>query len=108
MTIQTIWFVYPKNAHTNETISRFVEQGTSGFETRPSEVLCEDGTKRRLWQASRQDAQQLWDSRNDLGLKLEIFNQRGNGKIRNVTLIFTDNFKKGRRSKKMRSQKKLF
>ena len=109
MSATITWFVFAKDSYTDRAISDFIEAGTFGFESETTRVLCEDGESRGMWRMSWQKVKQLWDSRTDLGLKLEIFNQRGSGKVRNVTLIFTNNFKRGKELiKKIRSQKKLF
>ena len=96
-----IWFVFPKDSHTNEVVARFACQGTFGFESEAlQDALCEDGLRRNLWITTEQDAWYLWRSRIDL--KFEVFNRRGNGKIRNVTKPL---FRKERRSPKKKNQK---
>ena len=92
------WFIFPKDAHTNEVIARFACEGTFGFESETlKDALCEDGKRRNLWRTTEQDAWFLWRSRTDL--KFEIFNKLGGGKIRNVTKPL---FRKERRSPKKR------
>jgi len=106
MSSNVTWFAFPKDAHTNKVISNFIGLGT---EEDASQFLCEDGEERGMWRTNWQNIKRLWDSRKDLSLKMEIFNQKGRGKIRNVTLIFTDNFRKGKDLiKRLQSQKKLF
>lgn len=93
------WFVWPKDAHTNEVIARFGEGGTYGFESDAlKDCLCADGQKRNLWRTSEQSAWYLWRSRGDL--KFHVFNRLGAGKIKDVTFLF----RKDKRSPKKKKQ----
>lgn len=95
------WFIYPKDAHTNEVVARLTDGGTSGFESEALTAICEDGKSRNLWRISETQAWILWRSRKDL--KFDVFNQVGAGKIRNVTKPL---FRKERRSPK-KAQKRV-
>lgn len=82
-----VWFIHPKNSHTNEVIARFACEGTFGFESDVlKDALCQDGKERNLWRVSEDNIWFLWRSRTDL--KFEIFNRLGCGQIRNVTFLF--------------------
>ncbi len=107
MTSEYVWYVFTKDdPYTNRVVSEFIR---ATIDDEMPEVLCGDGQRRRMWRTSRQNAEQLWDKRIKLGLQLEIFNQKGGGTVRKVTVIFTDNFKNGKkRINKPETQKKLF
>lgn len=52
-------------------------------------VRCRDGKKRDLVRCTYEQAQHLWASRSDLGIKIKIFNRQGiRGPIRDCTFLF--------------------
>jgi hypothetical protein len=86
------WLVWPKDSRTNEAIARMAENGDNRFEEGTlTDALCEDGKRRNFWIMSELNARFLYNSD---GLKLEIFNRLGGGKIRKVTFLFRPKRKK--------------
>jgi len=70
------WFVESLDSHTNAVLARELPE-----EDLKEGILCADG-RHNLWQCPWNFVAKLMRSKRDLGLKFTIFNQEGNGKIR--------------------------
>jgi len=71
-----VWYVYPRDAHTNQALSL-----NSGFEF-AGEMTCKDNTKRQLWCGNSLSIDALCQSKQSLGLDFLLFVQEGRGTIR--------------------------
>jgi len=96
------WYIWPRNALTNEVLARFSLNSTNGFEEDALiEAECQDGIRRNLWRIeSYEKAWFLWKSRDDLSF--HVFSQYGHGPIRDVTKPL---FRKERRRPKPQKSK---
>ena len=77
----TYWFLEPLDAHTNEVLSRVLDEDNAW-----RHVVASDGGRHDVWLCDFAVAQASWRSRFTLHLKLKIFNRVGrHGQARDVT-----------------------
>jgi len=82
------WYVEPINAYTNMSISMQLPEENFG------QFACEDGEYHNLWKCSYKEVKSFWESKKDIGLELNIYNQEGNGSIRLCNFLFSRKKKK--------------
>jgi hypothetical protein len=74
-----IWYIEPLDAHTNEVISRMIEEENISFDTK----LCEDSEnkkrKRNLWKCDHSFVARCKRDKVSLRLNFNMFNQEKNG-----------------------------
>lgn len=92
------WFIELKGdiSLANQVVARFLREEVES----PSccEVKCGDGQYRKLWLCKDgEQARQLWNSRNSLGIKIAVWVKEGNGQIRKFVLWGMKKPKRARR-----------
>ena len=75
------WFIEPRDSHTNEVLAR--ELTEDDFK---KGVLCVDG-RHNLWQCPWDFVRNLIKSRKTLKVNFKVFNQQGNGAIRECMFL---------------------
>lgn len=83
--IEYTWYVKPLDAQTNQTIALIVDE----------ENFCSGSY---LWRCDVSIVLSLIKSIKTLGLKFKIFNQQGNGKIREIPLSILNKRKRKRKT----------
>lgn len=101
-----VWFLEPKDSHTNEVVANAL-QDEGSFNS----VLCADGISRNLWQCSAELAKSFWASKQDLALKFDVFsaelNARGSAaKPRQCNFLFRKKILRAKRALATASQSK--
>lgn len=94
--IRTVWFVEPLDATTNAVISAEL----TDTEVHPA-TKCKDGTH-DLWDCSYRLIAQLAASRQQLGLKFQVFRRRGGGQIEKWRFASRSRLDSRPRSKRIR------
>ena len=80
-----LWFVEPLGnvTHTNEVISKNLEESADDSHNFREGIICSDGQKHNLWYcASYEQAKNFWRSRFTLQIDIKIWCQEGQGQIR--------------------------
>lgn len=101
-----IWFVYPKNSHTNGVLANELPE-----ENLHRDVLCHDNVVRTMWQCPSRLLDYFWQSEEDLGIDFQIFNVAGSirdiaGRVRECTFLYAKKrFFRIRKSRKAPKQK---
>jgi len=89
------WFIEPKNSRSNEIVGKNI-----GEEDALQDVVCADEKKHSLWRCPSALVFMLWCSRTDLGIKIKIWCQEGNGKIRDAYGLYRNERGSGVKKKK--------
>ncbi len=84
------WYIEPLDTHTNAIIAGEIDSETNFYRQR----LCDDFTKRNLWQVTAKFAKIMDKSRSEKNLDFHILVQEGNGQIRLWNLAFQKKFKR--------------
>ena len=96
------WFIEPGNQNTNDAIAKLL--GQNAEESLELSVLCADGELRDLWRVAHHVVRTMIHNAGTPWVGFRIFNQCGNGQIRDVTDVFTkkkkERIRKGSRKKK--------
>ena len=70
------WFLEPLDSHTNEAISREVDENSS-----KRDVLCSDKKKRDLWECLYSGLTKFRRSKTQLSLKFQVWRRKGAGAV---------------------------
>ncbi len=77
------WFIEPLDSHTNQIIAQELINKDFGRES-----FCEDGKEHNLWVCPLDFIKFFCKSKKDFNLKFNVYNKRGQGKIRKCKFLF--------------------
>ncbi len=88
------WYIEPLDDWTNEVVGKQINQSEIAENAFQKQIDCEDNKPHNLWECIPELINSLVHSKQKLGLRFRIWNQRGNGKIREVTPLYFGSWRK--------------